>query len=105
MKRYIQTSNTIQSSSDILLQCLAEYIGSGLVIDYSQLQKYPKEEWAEQTKSIYKDAVYDAVYEFMEDNFEGWYTDKSDDIASQVWNYLLSDPDFMLDLEQSLDEF
>ena len=104
MKKYIQASN-FWNPSDILLQCLAEYIGSGLVIDYMQLQKYPKEEWVEQTKSIYKDEVYDAVYEFMEDNFEGWYVNKSDDIASQVWSYLLSDSDFMLDLEESLNEF
>lgn len=100
MKKFIKASTTPQKAGEILLNCLTEYIGSGLAVDVLQLQKYPSDQWAQKTKELYKDQVDSNVYEFFEENFEGWFVDQADDIANAVWYKLENDPDFMLDMEE-----
>ena len=100
MKKYIKTSTTPAQAGEILLNCLTEYIVSGLAVDVLQLQKYPSDQWTQKTKELYKAQVDSNVHEFFEENFAGWFVDQADDIANAVWYKLENDPDFMLDMEE-----
>ena len=104
MKTYIKSATSAHAAGEILLECLTNWIGSGLFVDVLQLQRYPRQEWSDRCKEIYESQVYASVENFFTENFDGWYTDNIDDVAEAVWSKLEADPDFNLDLEESIEE-
>ena len=81
MAKIYASSSKVQNAKDMLFESLCASISENLTSSNSTYSMYPEE-------SQYRDQIYYAVDDFIEDNFESWNYSSVELLAEAVYEFI-----------------